>query len=475
MKKIYSVLLLLFFSTITYSQNNDFTNGGTDFLWSNTLNWSLGVVPNTTNTGQVRLLLNSESLVNTPITIKKIQNTFGTSVNTPVGGASVLTIDTGLNSSLTVTNAHFGIENVSNSDVNMIFNGNITINNSFVPGVGESNFTFVRNSNGNTNDTNSIVFADGSVLTLTTSLELRSGSGGDNFNFNGQLEGSESLRINSDVTATFGSTSNNTGFNGDIVYIGNPGLVVVNTADNNVFLPSGRKIQVNATGGSIAVNGANVLRGNINVGGSNTFTVDLNKNQNSMQSILLSTGVLNFDVDASVTEVAFAAQTDTWNTGTLNITGFKDGVIRFGTDNTGLTSTQLSQITVDDGGNGLFLDSNGYLYSYDTSWTGAVDSDWSDAANWSNGVPTSGQDVYIPEVTIAPLISGSTNITLGDLIIDETDGLTIASGGVLIVNGTSSGNVTYNRNLSTTNWYLVSAPVNGEDMTDMRANNSFAT
>jgi hypothetical protein len=52
--------------------------------------------------------------------------------------------------------------------------------------------------------------------------------------------------------------------------------------------------------------------------------------------------------------------------------------------------------------------------------------------------------------------------------------MTIDSGKSFITTSTFSGDVTYNRNLATANWYLVSSPVAGEDMTDMRTNNSFA-
>jgi len=44
--------------------------------------------------------------------------------------------------------------------------------------------------------------------------------------------------------------------------------------------------------------------------------------------------------------------------------------------------------------------------------------------------------------------------------------MSINSGGSLIVSGTSTGNVTYNRNLATTNWYLMSSPVAGETYDD---------
>ena len=77
-------------------------------------------------------------------------------------------------------------------------------------------------------------------------------------------------------------------------------------------------------------------------------------------------------------------------------------------------------------------------------------------------MPTSSLDATIPDVTNAPIISASTGAAVKDLTINESDGLTISSGGSIIVSGTSSGNITYNRTLATTNWYLVSSPVVGE-------------
>ena len=99
-----------------------------------------------------------------------------------------------------------------------------------------------------------------------------------------------------------------------------------------------------------------------------------------------------------------------------------------------------------------------------TTWTGETDTDWATASNWDNGIPTSSLDATIPDVTNAPIISASTGAAVKDLTINESDGLNINSGGSLIVSGTSSGNITYNRNIPTTNWYLVSSPVVGQDI-----------
>ena len=133
-----------------------------------------------------------------------------------------------------------------------------------------------------------------------------------------------------------------------------------------MFLPTDRKIQINAATGSIQVNTANVYQGNISINGDRTFTFDVNANQNSMGTITFAggtaNGTLNLDVDSSITELLFAdTSAIEWNSGTLNITGYKEGVIRFGTDANGLTAAQLSQITVDGSGGAVALNSSGYL------------------------------------------------------------------------------------------------------------------
>lgn len=110
-----------------------------------------------------------------------------------------------------------------------------------------------------------------------------------------------------------------------------------------------------------------------------------------------------------------------------------------------------------------------------TNWTGGNSELWNSVDNWDNGIPGVNSMVIIPEVGTAPVISSSDGITVGNLSITETDGVNINSGGTLIVNGTSSGNITYNRSLGTSNWYLVGVPVSGETIEDMIANNSFDT
>ncbi|MDP5104918.1 MAG: T9SS type A sorting domain-containing protein [Polaribacter sp.] len=109
-----------------------------------------------------------------------------------------------------------------------------------------------------------------------------------------------------------------------------------------------------------------------------------------------------------------------------------------------------------------------------STWVGTT-SDWGTGSNWSSGfVPSEAVTVTIGSTSNDPVISSSTGANTRDLTLTSA-GLTIQSGGSLIVGGTPSGDITYNRTLGTTNWYLVSSPVSGETMTDMRSNNAFGT
>jgi hypothetical protein len=348
MKTNYFKMVCLLCTSFLFAQNNDFNNQGGDLLWSNPLNWSLGAVPTTANAEAVRLPLLLESNVDADFTIKKIQNIFGVLGNATVGGSGSITLNPG------VLNA-YAIENVSNNNVNLSFRGNLVLNNS-------AGFSRIRNLNGTSN---AIEFRDTSVLTLTTPLEIFTGSSND-FRFNGTLAGGANLRLAANSAVTFGGTSSNPNYTGEIVFLINS-VLTVNTADDNIFY-SGPKIQINGTNASIVLNGANVFASNIVIGGSSAFTFTANKNQNDLRAITISAnGTLNLVVGSEVTNLTFDDNSEfPWNAGTVNITGFQNGIIRFGTNNEGLTTEQLAQIVADNGGEALALDSNGFLVEAST-------------------------------------------------------------------------------------------------------------
>ena len=99
------------------------------------------------------------------------------------------------------------------------------------------------------------------------------------------------------------------------------------------------------------------------------------------------------------------------------------------------------------------------------TWDGSDSSDWANGANWdSNAVPIATDNVIIPDVTTTPIIGATTGAVTNDLTITEPDGINITAGGSLIVSGTSTGNVTYNRTLdfvsgNANGWHLISSPV----------------
>ena len=93
-----------------------------------------------------------------------------------------------------------------------------------------------------------------------------------------------------------------------------------------------------------------------------------------------------------------------------------------------------------------------------THWTGNNDNNWSNPNNWSPiGIPNSSANIVIPEgLTNYPTISSNSSITVNKLLI--------TSGSTLIVEESSSlsGEITYQRFLSATQWYFMTSPVVGE-------------
>ena len=103
--------------------------------------------------------------------------------------------------------------------------------------------------------------------------------------------------------------------------------------------------------------------------------------------------------------------------------------------------------------------------SITSTWSGATSSVWNLAGNWDNGIPTSTINAIIPVTANRPTAAAAA--TANKVIVN--------SQATLIAQDAFSGTVTYQRNLGTTNWYLVSSPVSGEIMTDMRTTNGFNT
>jgi surface protein len=136
-------------------------------------------------------------------------------------------------------------------------------------------------------------------------------------------------------------------------------------------------------------------------------------------------------------------------------------------------------------------------------WRGTTNTEWATNTNWSNDVlPIASDDIVISNVTNQPIIGTNTAAVINNLTIDARANLILTNGGSLtvggnltnngsgavaidadattssslIVNGTATGNITYNRYVTGVNkWHLISSPVVGETIADVYTNGLLAT
>ena len=121
-----------------------------------------------------------------------------------------------------------------------------------------------------------------------------------------------------------------------------------------------------------------------------------------------------------------------------------------------------------DGGDGstteVWFDNWYFWKPASTTWTGAVDNSWNNAANWDNGVPNAYTDATIPAgLTNYPTISAAAECNSVTLGANASGYATLLDGGNLTVHGSAniesylSGNV----------WHFVGSPVTGATAYDV--------
>jgi hypothetical protein len=94
---------------------------------------------------------------------------------------------------------------------------------------------------------------------------------------------------------------------------------------------------------------------------------------------------------------------------------------------------------------GLFVCSAFSLHAQ-TTWTGANSADWNTATNWSAGVPDAADDVTIPNITPAPILS--TAAVAKSVRVQSGASLSIAAAGSLAINGSTGTGFTNNGTLT---------------------------
>lgn len=362
MKHHYSSILVLAASFAAFSQlsaqlasESRWSKNAASSDWSDPDNWQNFNVPDSnTEKATIHQFDTSSHTFNVDnnFTINAFEDLFPEAgKTTTLSGTGILTIDRDHSS-----NVQQGIQNLTGGTGGTLsFAGNVTIDNS------QGGVTGIINANG----INNIIFFEPlSVLTLNTSLEAATNQDPINTSnavqFNGTIKGSGNLRINSnEVSFNSGHNSSGSGadaFTGSIDLYSNSKL----TVDGGTVLNSGSKFQINGDSAELELNAANVINeAGLSIGGDNSFTFDVNANQEHMGFLRpAGNNSLNIELDSNVTSLHFLdSSTFAWGSGaSITISGFEEGVIRFGTDGNGLTGDQLDKF------NGIFtLDPQGYL------------------------------------------------------------------------------------------------------------------
>ena len=188
-------------------------------------------------------------------------------------------------------------------------------------------------------------------------------------------------------------------------------------------------------------------------------------------------------------EVIIGTELGVWNT-----SNFRDSSPNWNHSYNGMSNVAVTSLNLRTADHTVLASSYGrgmYTGTFKannlTTWIGAIDSDWTNAGNWSNGIPATNIDVKILEANNQPEIT--TTVTLANLSIENNASLLIESSGALtieedltnqgtftinsslsnsgslIVEGNATENITYNRAVSN-NWHLVGPPVSGQIYND---------
>lgn len=312
--------------------------------FSTPANWSTGIVPTPVDAPVFDAGADQSINVDGNYTIERIYKDWnsGGFLNV-IGGPGTLTVQGN------AAENYLGIANRSgaNDGGGLQFAGNVVISRPWGNG-----FTEIRNDNG---INNYIEFTSSSQLTLQTPLMALDFTGGAAaIRLNGNLLGSSELHIQS-PTVSFNTGHNSSAFVGNILFNDFGSKLAVN---GGTVLSSASSFIGNWGSGELELNSANAVNdANLVTWGANML-LDVNSSQNNMGGITLGGGTtLTIDVDAAATSLFFDdSSANNWG-GAVTINGFQEGVIKFGSDASGLTAGQLAAIN-----GGIYnLTSGGYL------------------------------------------------------------------------------------------------------------------
>ena len=178
-------------------------------------------------------------------------------------------------------------------------------------------------------------------------------------------------------------------------------------------------------------------RKNITLTSGVTYTVSFRiyHTEGNLKARIYADGYRNYSTNAT---------TGSWQTLTYDFTPSSTTTYDIGLrfyDQTGFDGSEV--VYVDD-------------FKVSVNWTGSTSSDWTSVNNWNGGsLPSSIDNVLIPS-GLSNYPTATSAVTVNSVIME--------SGTSLIAQSTFAGAITYKRTLATTNWYLISSPVEGQDI-----------
>lgn len=322
---------------------------GTGTSWNTAANWS--TASNATTPASGAQPTSSDNVVFNISTVNTAQNlTLASSANvnaltfSSTGTVSITSIDSGTK----LFNLFGGI--TMNSGAGAVTLGSVGGSNN-VNIVSRASQSFTNNSS--------------SLLTITDFLSNTgtitiNGSGSGGTNISGQIKDTVAITVNSaGSTTTFSGTDNNIATGAVTV---TAGALLLNKSGGAVaidFFSEGATVAVN--GGSLTFGAANQIGAAVAVSlGGGTFNTGNFASSTTLGALTLNASSLIDFGGASGSAVFADSHSITWS-GTLSLNNFTSGSsLRFGTDATGLTGTQLSQISATNF-SGFGLDSSGFL------------------------------------------------------------------------------------------------------------------
>ena len=277
-----------------------------------------------------------------------------------------------------------------------------------------------------TNGARAKIFFNSSLTNTTATLSFSNPNTKANtaHHINGKFVSNKWLNVNANTNVTFGENSDFTEHASALRFIGNAGngKLTVSSAKNK-FKTSGTKIIVN-TGGNMTINSEDILKSTIQIDSDKTLNLTINSNQSNAGLITMADSAkINLSIDPSVTSIAFADNSSSsWGNGKIIITGFKDDVISFGNNASGLTTSQLSKLDI--GETALEIDASGKIkseappeVSVSTFTNGGGDKLWSNPLNWNNGIP----NVSTAKVTLNDSLILDKDVTVAQIKLANID------------------------------------------------------